>query len=54
MIRLLKGYFGNFEGYALLGFESVPIGPIEGDITLDGQVNSGGCSFGMATFGSRI
>jgi hypothetical protein len=54
MIRLLKGYFGNFEGYALLGFEQVPIGPITGNITLEGQVNSAGCSFSMATFGSRL
>lgn len=53
MIRLLRGYFGNFDAYALQGFEAVPIGPITGDLTLDGQVNSGGCSFGTASFGSR-
>jgi hypothetical protein len=53
MIRLLKGFFGSVEAYALLGFEAVPIGPISGSITLPGQVNTGGCSFGPATFGSR-
>jgi hypothetical protein len=53
MIRLLKGYFGSVEAYALLGFESVPIGPITGSIVLAGQVNSGGCSLGTASFGSR-
>lgn len=54
MIRLLRGFFGSFEGYALLGFESVPIGPITGSITFAGQVNSGGCSLGTAIFGSRV
>lgn len=54
MIRLLKGFFGSKDGYALLGYESVPIGPITGTITLAGQVNSGGCSLGDAVFGSRI
>jgi hypothetical protein len=54
MIRLLKGFFGSVEPYALLGFESVPIGPITGPITFAGQVNSGGCSFGTAIFGSRL
>ena len=53
MISFLKGFFGSAEGYALLGFESVPVGPITGGITFDGQTNSGGCSFGTATFGSR-
>jgi hypothetical protein len=54
MIRLLKGSFGSVEGYAILGFEAVPIGPISGSITLAGQVNTGGCSLGTAIFGSRL
>ena len=53
MIRLLRGFFWSTAGYALQGFEVVPIGPITGSITLDGQVNSGGCSFGTAIFWSR-
>ena len=53
MIRLLRGYFGSLDGYALQGFELVPIGPIGGQVILDGQVNAGGCSFGTASFGSR-
>jgi len=52
MIRLLKGVFGDWDGYALLGYESVPIGAISGDIVLGGDVDSGGCSFGTASFGS--
>jgi hypothetical protein len=53
MVRFLRGYFGSIEAYALQGFELVPIGPITGTITFDGQVNSGGCSFGNAIFWSR-
>jgi hypothetical protein len=53
MIRLLKGFFGNHEGFVMQGYEAVPIGPITGSITLDGQVNGGGCSFTTAIFGSR-
>ena len=53
MIRLLRGFFGSFESYALLGYEVVAIGPITGSITFDGQVKSGVCSFGTAIFGSR-
>jgi len=54
MMRLLTGIFGSFEGYALLGFEAVPIGPITGTIDVSAQVNSGGCSFGPPTFGSQV
>ena len=55
MIRLLKGIFGSLEGYALQGYEAVPVGPITtGLITLDGQANAGGCSLGIAAFGSRV
>ena len=53
MVRLLRGFFGSFTAYALQGYELVPIGPITGTITFDGQVNSGNCSLGSATFGSR-
>jgi hypothetical protein len=53
MVRLLRGFFGSNEAYALQGYELVPIGPIEGTITFDGQLNNGGCSLGTALFGSR-
>lgn len=53
MVRLLRGFFGSIEAYALQGYELVPIGPITGTIALDGQVKSGDLSFGSATFGSR-
>ena len=53
MIRLLKGIFGSFEGYALIGFESVPLGQITGLVTFEGQSNAGDCSLGQAFFGSR-
>jgi hypothetical protein len=53
MIKLLKGIFGSVDGYALLGFEAVPVGPITGTIDVSGQVNEGGLSFGAAVFGSR-
>ena len=53
MVRLLRGFFGSIEAYALQGFELVPIGPITGTIAFDGQVNSGNCSLGSASFGSR-
>ena len=54
MIRLLKGIIGSVEGYALMGFESVPVGPLTGSLTFFGQVNTGGCSLGTVTLGSRI
>jgi hypothetical protein len=53
MVRLLRGFFGSFTAYALQGYELVPIGPITGTIAFDGQLNSGNCSLGTATFGSR-
>lgn len=53
MVRLLRGFFGSIEAYALQGFEQVPVGPITGTIAFDGQVNSGNCSLGNAIFGSR-
>ena len=53
MVRLLRGIFGSFQAYALLGYELVPIGPISGTIAFDGQVKNGNCSLGTATFGSR-
>ena len=53
MVRLLQGFFGSREGYALLGYEFVTIGPITGTIAFIGQVNGGGCSFTTAIFGSR-
>lgn len=53
MMKLLKGIFGSAEGYALLGYETVPIGPITGTIDVSGQVNEGGLSFGPPVFGSR-
>jgi hypothetical protein len=52
-MQLLRGFFGSHEGYVLLGYEVVPIGPITGMITFAGQVNAGGCSLGIAIFGSR-
>jgi hypothetical protein len=54
MVRLLRGVFGSIEAYALQGYELVPIGPITGTIVFDGEVNSGSCSLGSATFGSRV
>jgi hypothetical protein len=53
MVRLLRGIIDSVEGYALQGFEAVPIGPITGMIAFDGQVNNSGCSLGAAIFGSR-
>jgi hypothetical protein len=53
MIRLGKGLIGSAEGHALQDFEQVPVGPITGTVTFLGGDNSGGCSLGPATLGSR-
>lgn len=53
-IRLLTGFFGSYTGYALMGYENVPIGVLNGDVpAFVGEVNSGGCSFGNPSFGQR-
>jgi hypothetical protein len=48
-VKLLTGWFGNVDAWAVNGFETLVVGPIT---TMEGDTRSGDVSFGSGYFGT--
>jgi hypothetical protein len=52
MARLLRGFFGTTERYALMDLQIILPGPVTGDQII-GQQAVGGCTLTTPAFGTR-
>jgi len=53
-IRFGRGTFGSPDGFAINDFETLPVTTIDDEnYTFTGTLTNGGCSWGIATWGTR-